>query len=415
MAEVQLLSPRVSRIEAETLVGDLRDRQHQLSPFNDQIVSFAVDLARRLRRHPAVKDQPAIAALAWWIRPASIERLREHWEYLLRAPNIIRAPRGVVFHLPPTNVDTMFVYSWLLSALVGNSNIIRLSTTASERTGPILEAISSTLLDHQVIAETTAIVTYAHERDVTMGLSTADVRVIWGGDQTIDTIRQVPLAPRATELVFADRYSFTIIDSLEVLSHTDEELDELVKHFINDSYWFDQLGCASPRLIIWHGPQDLNQSASELFRAHLIERLALRQQVTGTSTVIAKLVHASATAARGTATLINWANNNATFADIVNLKELPRDSPGGGLFYQYQLSDLLELADYVETRDQTLTHHGFSRAQLTKLVNHIGSRGIDRIVPVGQALNFHHHWDGHDLLQQFSRGIHLISDDVREF
>lgn len=411
MADVQQLAPQQRHLDAEMLVAELREHQHQLTPFNDQIVAFAADLARRLRRHPAVRDHPAIGALAWWIRPASIEQLRGHWDYLCGVPDIIRTPRGVVFHLPPTNVDTMFVYSWLLSALAGNANIIRLSTTASDNTGPMLDTINAALNDHQTIADTTAIVTYGHDREITAGLSTADMRVIWGGDHTINTIRQIPLAPRATELAFPDRYSYTIIDSQAVLKHTSEGLDQLIAHFINDAYWFDQLGCASPRLIIWHGAPHLTQPASERFHTHLIKQLALRQQATATSTVIAKLVHTSATAADGTTTSINWTNNSATFAEIEHLARIPRDSPGGGLFYQTQINDVTELPVHIQPRDQTLTHHGLTRSELTQLAHSVGSRGIDRIIPIGQALNFHHNWDGYDLLQQFSRGVHLVVDE----
>lgn len=407
MADVQQLAPQQRHLDAEMLVVELREHQQQLTPFNDQIVEFAADLARRLRRHPAVRNHPAIGALAWWIRPASIEQLRRHWDYLCRVPDIIRAPRGVVFHLPPTNVDTMFVYSWLLSALAGNANIIRLST-ASDNTGPMLDTINATLNDHKSIADTTSIVTYGHDREVTAGLSTADMRVIWGGDHTINTIRQIPLAPRATELAFPDRYSYAIIDSSTVLNHTSEELDQLITHFINDAYWFDQLGCASPRLIIWQGLPHLTQHASERFRTHLTSQLALRQKEVATSTVIAKLVHTSATAADGITTSINWTDNKATFAEIDHLSKIPRDSPGGGLFYQTQINDVTELPVHVQPRDQTLSHHGLTPGQLTQLARSIGSRGLDRIIPIGQALNFHHHWDGYDLLQQFSRGVHLV-------
>ncbi|MFC6804089.1 acyl-CoA reductase [Deinococcus caeni] len=42
-------------------------------------------------------------------------------------------PRGLVFHVPPANVDTIFIYSWLMSVLAGNRNVIRLSSREPTR------------------------------------------------------------------------------------------------------------------------------------------------------------------------------------------------------------------------------------------------------------------------------------------
>ena len=48
-----------------------------------------------------------------------------------RRADALRFPRGLVFHVPPANVDTIFVYSWALSALAGNSNVVRISSRSA--------------------------------------------------------------------------------------------------------------------------------------------------------------------------------------------------------------------------------------------------------------------------------------------
>src|SRR5229473_1854189 len=50
---------------------------------------------------------------------------------LLTPGGVRRFPRGLVFHVPPANVDTIFVYSWALSALAGNRNVVRISPRAA--------------------------------------------------------------------------------------------------------------------------------------------------------------------------------------------------------------------------------------------------------------------------------------------
>ena len=46
---------------------------------------------------------------------------------------------------------------------------------------------------------------------------------------------------------------------------------------------------------------------------------------------------------------------------------------------------------------------GFARSDLLALVNELGGRALDRIVPIGQALQFQRHWDGHDLMGMMSK------------
>ena len=39
------------------------------------------------------------------------------------------------------------------------------------------------------------------------------------------------------------------------------------------------------------------------------------------------------------------------------------------------------------------------------MVKLAGGRGIDRLVPVGQALSFHRFWDGYDLIRELVRHV----------
>ena len=61
----------------------------------------------------------------------------------------------------------------------------------------------------------------------------------------------------------------------------------------------------------------------------------------------------------------------------------------------------------VSRKDQTLTAHGFSDSELTQFARSLHGRGIDRIVPFGQALSFGSLWDGYDLLAELTRTINV--------
>ena len=409
MLEVDLVPSSAGSVDANAIVKRLAQAQRQLTVFDDRVVAFMNDLSKRLRRHPHVAASPALGALAFWIRPSTVKRLAAEWSTLCDlTPNGVRVPRGVVFHMPPTNVDTLFVYSWLMSALMGNGNVIRLSPGALDGAAALIETISETLDEHPAVANTTALVSYGHEAAVTTALSTADIRVIWGGDDTVRSIRGLASAPYTRDLAFPDRYSLAVLDATAVVSLNDGDLDELAHRFFNDAYWFDQLGCASPRLIVWRGDGTTSDEAGRRFRAALARQLVTRgHPETPASAALAKLVHAADAAANGTVDSIDWVNNSLTSVQLSRLDGLQRDAPGGGLFYEAVVAHLDELRSFVIRKDQTVTTFGIDHQDLRRFVTAVGAQGIDRVVPVGEALTFGRFWDGVDLLVEFTRFVQV--------
>jgi len=80
---------------------------------------------------------------------------------------------------------------------------------------------------------------------------------------------------------------------------------------------------------------------------------------------------------------------------------------GGGLFFETELSHLDRLAPCLTAQDQTLSYFGFGPADLTQFALNLPARAVDRIVPIGAALEFNTVWDGYNLLQVFTREIDL--------
>jgi hypothetical protein len=59
--------------------------------------------------------------------------------------------------------------------------------------------------------------------------------------------------------------------------------------------------------------------------------------------------------------------------------------------------------------DQTLVYYGYDSNEVRDLAESLAGRGIDRFVPVGNALTFSTDWDGYDLLQEFSKRVAILS------
>ena len=101
-----------------------------------------------------------------------------------------------------------------------------------------------------------------------------------------------------------------------------------------------------------------------------------------------------------------------TYFSRVHVTDIPENARelhcGGGLFYECHVKALDEAAKLFIDKDQTIAYYGFTKEQLHEFVTHIQTRGIDRIVPVGQALDFNGAWDGQSFLTSFTREVVIL-------
>lgn len=400
---VEVLVPEIGPASIDSLLADL-EAVAPATPFAADRLAFMATLARELRILGG-RTNPAIQALAYWMRPAEVERLAQAFGRL-GDPHTLLMPRGTAFHVPPTNVDTIFVYSLALSLLTGNRNIVRLSTRARTAAEPILAAIRSAASAHPEVGDGLRIISYGHDDSANAALTRAcDVRVLWGGDATIQTFRNYPLPPHATELAFADRFSMAALRTENYSGLSDEGRSDLADKFVNDTYWFDQLGCSSARLLIWVGDQ--NPDLAGDFHAHVRSRAAAKGFTVDTAAAIAKIGQSFRSMIDGTITGFHWYDNVQVVLDTATFPPARGEFCGAGLFYQWMIPDLAALAPHIRREDQTMTVFGFSDDELREFAISLRGKGIDRFVPFGQALAFNRIWDGHDLLQSFTRRVCL--------
>ena len=130
---------REAKAEESALLTKLdAARQRLAAPFAPERVDLVASVAETLlgpRRSTA--SGPA-AHFAFWTRRAALAKLAA--SFAARVPeNTLARPRGLVFHLPPQNVETVFLYSWALAYLAGNANIVRLPQAISARMRAIVD------------------------------------------------------------------------------------------------------------------------------------------------------------------------------------------------------------------------------------------------------------------------------------
>ncbi len=366
-------------------------------PFDAAVCDFLADLSRRLKQSKEAAAYPELAALSFWCRAANIKRLKKNLKDASR-----RLGLGMVFHVAPGNVPVSFAYSYVFGLLAGNANVVRLPSTPTPEESVFFDVLDDALGDHQAIRPMTSFIRYSRDDKITAGISgQCDARVVWGGDATIADVRRIPLPVRAFDIAFADRYSLCVLNDTAVAALDRRALGRLAEQFYNDTYLMDQNACSSPHLVLWLGGYG---EGSKRFWAELSDIVAARYELAHAHAVD-KHAHLLATLIKLTeAPHVEMHGNRIYRLVLSNLPQGLDELRGRfGIFFEYATDDLDEIAPLVSKKFQTLTYFGVDKLRLHEFVLTNRLKGIDRIVPVGSALNIDVEWDGINVLQTLSR------------
>ncbi|MBQ8040663.1 MAG: hypothetical protein IJ274_12510 [Lachnospiraceae bacterium] len=370
-----------------------------LPMFSDEAMEFLSALSRNLLNNKRAKSFVDVMSYAYWIRKASLEAAKEkHMDYNKRLG------RGVAFHIAPSNVPVNFAVSMTSSILAGNCTLIRLSQKEFEQVDIICEAMNELLENEfQKMKAYFCLFRYEHDEVVTQELSSmCDVRIIWGGDKTIATIRKASLPPRAIELAFADRHSLAVINSDEYLNCNS---DEVARGFYTDTYYTDQNACSSPRIVIWTG--NSVAEAKERFWTTL-ENLVRKNYEMKPIQAVDKYTSFCILAMEQEDVQIVSKRNEIMRVEVKTLDStLMEYKQGGGYFFEYTAKTLEEIIPILSKSCQTISYLGEDKEKIKQLVFDAGIRGVDRIVPVGQTMGLEFVWDGYKMIEAMSRIVYV--------
>ena len=314
--------------------------------------------------------------------------------------------------MTPSNVPLNFVYSYIFSLLAGNSNLIRLSSRNFPQIDVFVEILNRVLLNEKFIwvRNSTCLIRYAHEKTITDYFSSiCDARIIWGGDKTIRDIKESEISLRSVDLTFPDRYSMSLIKA-EIFNSSDDRMkDNLVSRFFTDSYLFDQQGCSSPKLICWVGDDSVIDEAQKLFWEKLGDIAKQRYDLQMKSSMDKYIDICAIAAESGSNLRITMPNNFLARIEVGQESELIGTHQGQfGTFVECRIQTLDELEDLTSDHFQTVTYFGFEIHSLKGAISNLNLRGVDRIVPIGNAFDISINWDGINFVESLSRIVDFV-------
>lgn len=356
-------------------------------PFSDDAISLLSDLSKALL---PLKQYPQLVALGYWLRSTNLYHLEQRW-LQRQSEEFFLKPKGRVFHITPANVDALFAYVWALSLLLGNSNIVRLSSRELEEQEVLIREIARLLSQDQYrsIAEQNVFVRYDKSlKNITERFSLAcQVRLVWGGDTTARDFNKEALPVDSSQIIFPDRHSLALIKSNQVCS---ENAERLALNLSRDINTFKQAACSSPLGIIWLGSAQETETARKLIWSTLDKKLVLG------SPVDALVFRQYSAALGGEASRFTY---SAYFSE--GLPSMDRH-PGMGI-WETNIIDLSDLKAKFSSKTQSLSIFGFEKLDLVNWLKLHPDIYLRQIVPIGQALTFDVVWDGVDLMQSLSQ------------
>ena len=367
--------------------------------WDEHTIEFMGEFSRNLLKDPRTRGFVDVTSYAFWIRNASLRQIKEHYYPHVES----KVGRGMAFHIAPSNVPINFAVSFTSSLLAGNINVVRVSNKQFEQVGIVVDALKKTFAEgYPDMEQYLIIIRYEHDEEITQYISSmCDVRIIWGGDRTINSVRAAKLPPRAIEMSFADRHSVAILNSDAVL---EADVDKLAADFYTDTYYIDQNACSSPRIIIWMG--DHVAKAKEKFWG-AVDALVKRDYDFKEIQAIDKLDQFCRLAAVNREVSIEDDSNLVVRIKVDKLDgELMDYKFGGGYFFEYEAEDLAEIAPIMNKPCQTLSYYGMDGHEIQQFVIRNGFRGGDRVVPVGKTMDLTFKWDGFDMIENMSRYVY---------
>ncbi|MDR2650718.1 MAG: acyl-CoA reductase [Prevotellaceae bacterium] len=376
-------------------------------PFDEDVTGFLNALSQELTKDLRTRAFPDVATFAFFCRKSNILQLREKYT----SQNEFRLGRGIVFHVAPSNVPVNFAYSLLCGILSGNVNIVRVSSKEFQQVSVICEAIAkiAKIEIYKNVTQRIYLVQYDRQSTATaLFSSVCDVRVIWGGDETIAEIRKNLLPARSFDVTFADRYSLCIINANVYCDETHPEV--IASGFYNDTYLLDQNACTAPHLLIWMGKIENVKKSKEIFWKFLYQ--TVKEKYNGIQPIIAvdKL-----TTLYNQAMCMSEVHKTASEDNLlwrIQIDSLPENIDkfrcSSGYFTEYHIQSLSELTKVINRKYQTLAYYGFSKEYLCDFMKETHPSGIDRIVPIGHTTDFSLIWDGYDLIKVLSRSCEIL-------
>ena len=172
----------------------------------------------------------------------------------------------------------------------------------------------------------------------------------------------------------------------------------MIQNLYNDIYTFDQKGCSSPHCLFLFGSKEQNNIfLNKAYR--LISKYAEENYDTDIGSIATFKFNQITEDILDNKIELSIHDNNYLVLSELKGKMVP-ETCGTGYLYFVHLNDLSDLKNYITRKIQSIAYFGLSDEDLHLITQTSYVKGVDRIIPIGQALDFDYIWDGYNILTE---------------
>lgn len=376
-------------------------------PFCEPVLEFLNQLSVIIRKDYGVNayQRKETKAFGFWCRRTHMEEFKKRYQ-----DKGVRLGRGIIFHIPASNVPILFAYSLAMGLLAGNSCAVRISLRVQKQDLELCQRMDSLLKqpEHAKLKERIIVFTCDREQElIHKWIEQCDGCVIWGENKTIMSLRSMPMKPDAVQMMFPNRYSICILDTRSMSVISEGELEGLAHRFYNDTYAVDQNACSSPRFVLWNQKKETkaNQKARRKWWEAVV-RAAAGYEITAHKATLKYEALCKFAMEFEEAIKIERYDNLLYTIMLQKIPNNPFKILGNcGMFFQC----VGEWQDFIQPlavrQLQTVTYYGIRGKDLTDYVLNNHLYGVNRVVPIGRAMDMDLIWDGQDFVTTLSRQI----------
>jgi hypothetical protein len=314
----------------------------------------------------------------------------------------------VCLHIAPANIPMNFAFSFIMGFLSGNKNIVRLPSKKFEQIDIFLEHFNRIIGQDSFISLARKNFFVRTGRDsikLIELVSRTNSLVVWGGDSTVNKFRNFDKKPSCVEAYFPDRVSSVLFNCDKLIERNSDEIQQLCVDFYNDTYLVDQNACSSASMICWYSENNNFAQAKDLFTEYMNRYLTKNYTLETISRVEKTIDVVRYCESIDNSVQIEKTSDKLWYVTYDDHKPI---KPKLGVFVSKKLTSLTQLEPLFRTNEQTLAYYGFDSTDILAQFSGNSPCLIDRIVPVGKALDIGLIWDGKNMIYTLSKYVNTL-------
>jgi len=372
--------------------------------FDESIINFLSLISETILNGVKVEEEfRELVGFGFWIRKKNLLKIKTNYKNCDR-----RFGRGTSFHIAPGNIPVNALYTLIFGLLSGSPSIVRISKKSVLNLKVIFEKINQILerKEFYFLKEKISIIQYEYSDEISSFISSnVSVRLIWGGDETINKFKKYLTKPSCIDLTFPNRTSSAIIYPDLLPDQNKNEYKLIYKGLARDIATFSQRACSSPFRLFINSKK--NKVSSKKLIIKLLKDIDLEIKnnfdnnistltnfKSSTDMSLSFMNKAKLFFKGSYIFVLNYEKN-----DFANINYIPEF----GCLVSYWIDSINDLYELLPENNQTIVSVPFNDEN--DLINIVGTKGSDRIVSAGNALNMHLFWDGYDIISLISRNI----------